>query len=87
MGEPGALRWVDFPRMMERLLNVVDPVGLGRASARAMTRTAVRPGAVMGPTARFAGGVVQASVVTACRMMGVDVGRPDDAGGQGQPVR
>jgi polyhydroxyalkanoate synthase len=65
-----------FPRMMERLLNVVDPVGLGRASVRAMTRTAVRPGAVLGPTARFAGGVVQASVVTACRMVGVDVEGP-----------
>ena len=65
-----------LPGIMERLLNVVDPVGLGRAYARAMTRTAVRPGAVMGPTARFAGGVVHASVVTACRMMGVDVEGP-----------
>jgi polyhydroxyalkanoate synthase len=65
-----------FPRMMERLLNAVDPVGLGRASARAVTRTAVRPGAVMGPTARFAGGVLQASLVTACRMMGVDAEGP-----------
>jgi polyhydroxyalkanoate synthase len=65
-----------FPRLMERFFNMVDPVGLGRASARAATRTALRPRATLEPTARFVAGVVQASVVTACRMVGLDVDGP-----------
>ncbi|MGA3219101.1 MAG: poly-beta-hydroxybutyrate polymerase, partial [Acidimicrobiales bacterium] len=61
---------------MERLLNVIDPVGLGRASARAMTSVALRPGATLEPSARFVGGLIQASAATACRLVGIDAEGP-----------
>jgi len=65
-----------FPGLVDRLFNVIDPVGLGRACTRAMIRGALRPRAGIEPTARFLGGLVQASAATACRMVGVDAQGP-----------
>jgi hypothetical protein len=62
--------------LSERLWQVLDPVGLGRSSARVLSRMALRPGATFEPTARFVGGLIQASAVTAGRLVGVDAEGP-----------
>lgn len=62
--------------LVNRFFNMVDPVGLSRSLARAMTYVASHPRTTLGPTSKFVGGLVQASAATAARLVGVDAKGP-----------
>jgi polyhydroxyalkanoate synthase len=62
--------------LARRVVRSIDPVGLGVAFAKALGQVAMRPSTVLGPTARFLGGLVQASAATAGRLVFVDAEGP-----------
>lgn len=64
------------PGPFERLLRLVDPVGFSASLTRAMAQMALHPAVVVEPTARFLGGLVQASAATTVRLVGVDAHGP-----------
>ena len=61
---------VDKPSPLQRWAHLVDPVGLGAAVTRAMAEVARRPSIAVPPTARWLGGLVQASMATTSRLVG-----------------
>ena len=54
----------------------VDPIGLGRSLAKAMVSTARHPRVPLEASARFANGVIEASVAVSARLLGTKVHGP-----------
>jgi polyhydroxyalkanoate synthase len=67
---------VDKPSPLQRWARLVDPVGLGAAVTRAMAEVARRPYIALPPTARWLGGLAQASRATTSRLVGIGTEGP-----------